>query len=500
MVKKLLGTFSLMAAVLSPSVSYGQHSSVTWQNFNVQDDTKLEILGYVNTRPSDGTGNSYWSVGCETLDRDMAEFSRYKEFVGELGVGYARIQSGWAKCEKVKGEYEFGWLDEIVDGLIEEGVRPWMTLCYGNPVYTESGSDLGSEIFTDKTVTDAWLGYVDAVTKRYKGKVTMYEVWNEANLAKNPDKAKAYAELFTKTAKQIKKNDKDVKIAGLSLSGRFPLDFAEDVLEHLKEIKACELLEYATFHPYYPNPDDVTDKIFTFRDLLKSYNPETIMIQGETGCPSILEWGHALSYREWTEYSQVKWIMRRMANDFKLGIPSSIFTMVDLQYKNMLQSFGLIRMNLLKEPIYKRPSFYGVRNMANIFTTDMTPYSEGLELEADTTREINYTGIKKNGEPVGLMMWFSDRIPDNSIEKEELIVKVKGLTMKSPVLLDPITGRIYSLKDVVLRGGNEAGRMKFTKLPMWDSPLIIIEKDVLDATPVSDSVWLQDSKVQETFI
>ncbi len=490
----------LMAALVSPLAVYAQHSSLTWKNFNVKDDTGLEVIGDLNTRASDGSGNSYWSIGCETLDRDMAEFSAYKEEVGLLGVGYARIQSGWAKCEPEKGVYNFEWLDRIVDGLIEEGLIPWMTLCYGNPLYNDAGADLGSAIFTGREVMEAWLKYVDAVVKRYKGKVSMYEIWNEPNLSKTSDKTEAYADLFANTARQIRKNDKDVKIAGLSLSGRFPLDFAEDVLELLKEKKASHLLEYATCHPYYPNPDDATDKILAYRELVQRYNPETEILQGETGCPSILEWGHALSYREWSEYSQVKWIMRRMANDFMLGVPSSIFTMVDLQYKNMLQSFGLIRMNLLKEPIYRRPSFYGVRNMANILTTEMTPYSEGLELSAATERNISYTGIKKNGKPVGLMMWFSDHIPTDTIEKEETTLTIKGITMKSPVLLDPITGRIYSLKEVVLRGGNEVGRMKFTRLPMWDSPLIIIEKDALDATPVSESGWTQDSKTQETFI
>jgi len=72
---------------------------------------------------------------CETLDRDYAKFSVYKDYVGELGVKHARIQSGWAKCEKQKGVYEFDWLDECVYGLNQQTVKPWMCLCYGNPIY-----------------------------------------------------------------------------------------------------------------------------------------------------------------------------------------------------------------------------------------------------------------------------------------------------------------------------------------------------------------------------
>lgn len=488
------------AILLLPQQSYSQHYSLTWKNFNVKDDTKLEVLGKLNVRPADGSGNSYWSVGCETLDRDFGIFSEYSDYVGELGVGYARIQSGWAKCEPEKGKYDFSWLDEIVDGLLSQGVKPWMCLCYGNPVYNDEGYDLGSAIFTSKKAMDGWCRYVEAVVKRYKGKVAMYEIWNEPNLGENKKHPERYADLFTNTAKTIRKFDKDVNIAGISLSGSVPLDFAEQVLEMLKERNSLDYLQFVTFHPYYPNPDDATAKIIALRKLVNSYNPETRLFQGETGCPSILEWGHALSYYEWTEYSQVKWVLRRMANDFKLGIPSSIFTMVDLQYKNMLQSFGLLRMNLLKKFVYKRPSFYGVRNMANILSTDMTPYTEGLELTSSAERDLNYTGIRKEGVPAGIMLWFGDRIPDNSVEKEEITITVDGITMEHPVLLDPITGRIYSLKSVVLRGGNEVGRMKFTNLPMWDSPLLIIERDAVNMTVYDQNSIELDKKTQESFI
>ena len=45
-----------------------------------------------------------------------------------------------------------------------------------------------------------------------------------------------------------------------------------------------------------------------------------------------------------------------MAGDRVREIPSSVFTIIDLKYPNMLQSFGLIRSNLLLEFIYKRPT------------------------------------------------------------------------------------------------------------------------------------------------
>ena len=111
--------------------------------------------------------SSTWSVGCETLDRDYAKFSVYKDYVGELGVKHGRLQSGWAKCEKQKGIYSFEWLDSCVYGLNEQSVKPWICLCYGNPVY---GSEIGlgagvAALAYNEEAMAGWLKYVEADCK-----------------------------------------------------------------------------------------------------------------------------------------------------------------------------------------------------------------------------------------------------------------------------------------------------------------------------------------------
>lgn len=318
--------------------------SVTWQQFNVHTPPLLQI-GELATKPADGTGNSRWSVGCETLDRDYADFSKYKQYVGELGVGYARIQSGWAKCEQEKGKYDFAWLDKIVDGLNEEGVRPWMCLCYGNPIYGVD-RNLGAGLFIKEEVMKAWCKYVRETVKHYKGRIAMWEIWNEPNL-RSKNNPEYYAEMLIRTAEEIRKIDNEAVILAFGLSG-MPLGWTKSVMDIVKERKKLHLINYVSYHPYYPIPDTATTDILALRKLVKSYSEKIDIFQGETGCPSILEYGHAMNHWEWSEYKQVKWDLRRMANDFNLVIPSSIFTMVDLQYENMLQSFGLIRMNLRK--------------------------------------------------------------------------------------------------------------------------------------------------------
>lgn len=204
--------------------------SVTWQQFNVHTPPLLQI-GELATKPADGTGNSRWSVGCETLDRDYADFSKYKQYVGELGVGYARIQSGWAKCEQEKGKYDFAWLDKIVDGLNEEGVRPWMCLCYGNPIYGVD-RNLGAGLFIKEEVMKAWCKYVRETVKHYKGRIAMWEIWNEPNL-RSKNNPEYYAEMLIRTAEEIRKIDNEAVILAFGLSG-MPLGWTKSVMDIFK--------------------------------------------------------------------------------------------------------------------------------------------------------------------------------------------------------------------------------------------------------------------------
>ena len=84
--------FALAAVLLVTAGSLNAQKlkkSITWENFNVHP-AQLPVIGQLQPKHSDGTGNSWWSVGCETLDRDYAIFDNYKQYVGETGVGYAR--------------------------------------------------------------------------------------------------------------------------------------------------------------------------------------------------------------------------------------------------------------------------------------------------------------------------------------------------------------------------------------------------------------------------
>ena len=57
----------------------------------------LTAIGRLATRHSREIASSNWTIGCEVLDRDLANYDHYKSHLGLLGAKHARLQAGWAK-------------------------------------------------------------------------------------------------------------------------------------------------------------------------------------------------------------------------------------------------------------------------------------------------------------------------------------------------------------------------------------------------------------------
>ncbi len=453
------------------------YRSITWEKFKAAGP-ELKQIGLLAVRHARDIPSSPWSIGCETLDRDYARFSTYKDYVGELGAKHARIQSGWAKCEKQKGVYDFAWLDECVYGLNEQTVRPWVCLCYGNPLY---GSEINlgaglAGLVESKEGLAAWLKYVEATVTRYKDVVHQWEIWNEPF-----GQGKNYAVLVLSTAELIRRIQPRAVVVVTAVHDPDRVQ----VLNALKAANKLDLVDWWAYHPYTPNPDTAYAAVEKTKALVQSYSPKYKVYQGEVGCPSILEWTHALAGYPWTEYSQAKWDLRRMAGDRVRGIDSSVFTIIDLKYTNMLQSFGLIRSNLLLEFIYKRPAYYAVQHMMSFFDDAVKPVGE-LECRSSSPRKLTAAGFQKQGTPV-VLLWYGDQVPSDALAWDSVDVTIKNTTFRDPVYVEMITGKVYQIEPK--RWKAHGPDVEFTALPVWDSPVMIAERSQVELkkkSPLAD--------------
>ena len=444
---------------------------VTWKKLCALE-SGLEPAGQLETRLASDIKGSKWSIGCETMDRDYADWNAYKDYLPYLGAKRGRLFSGWAKTEQEKGVYDFTWLDPQVREMAAMGVKPWICLSYGNPVW---GSDfrLGMRV---KQVTGnpeafaAWLRYCTACVERYKDVVDEWEIWNEP-FHQGPE----YAELFYRTAKAIRAVQPNAKCYVTAISwtwkkGQTPVQSDYGVLlERLKKENALDLASLFIYHPYENNPDrSYANLAEPLRAFVKSYSPRFDIFQGEVGCPSQLEYAHAIHSVEWTEYSQAKWNLRRTIGDAARDIPSSVFTCVDLQYTFMLQSFGLLRCNLLKEVVYRRPSFYAMQHVFSYFDEDVHPV--GLSKQTVNGKELTVAKFERQSQPV-YVLWFSGERPGDTLAYERGDVVFDMLGFRDAVWVDLLTGKVcrFPAANIV-----RTGKQTVVKgLPLWDSPILL---------------------------
>src|SRR5262249_24862130 len=120
--------------------------------------------GRIRTRPAKDIAASPISIGFETLDRESFDPARTYSHIAEWGARWARCQTGWCRSEKRKGEYDFRWLDGMVDSLRGAGVQPWFNLGYGNVLYTPAplASAVGFAPVFSEEAKAGWLRFVRA--------------------------------------------------------------------------------------------------------------------------------------------------------------------------------------------------------------------------------------------------------------------------------------------------------------------------------------------------
>ena len=124
---------------------------------------------------------------------------------------------------------------------------------------------------------------------------------------------------------------------------------------------------------------------------------------------------------------------------------------------------------------YKKPSFYAVNNLVNLLPDNITPFA--VDFTSNTAREMKVTGLKDADKTVGIIYYFSDNAPVSSLDWSSVTLSVKNLKIQNPVLVEPITGKVFNLN--LYHYSPNSPDTKYTNLPVWDSPVILMDKSVL---------------------
>lgn len=294
---------------------------------------RLLKIGDVKAKSAREVGTSRLGIGFEKLDRAVFDPRRAYDKLAAIGVKYVRIQSGWQRTERERGVYDFGWIDEIVDRLIADGMIPWINIVYGNGLYDERAAEsygaVGCPpIFSDEAL-EAWVNYTRALVTHFRGRVRDYEIWNE------PDgrgtwrcgaNAADYARLVIPTANAIHESDPSARALLGSMCRANMTFFAA-----LAEAGAFEVCDAVTYHCYTPRDKVMADSIRSMRALCNYYKPGMPVIQGESGTQSRSGGNGALRQGVWSERRQAKYMARHLMIDLLGGAEfASYFSCMDM--------------------------------------------------------------------------------------------------------------------------------------------------------------------------
>lgn len=463
---------------------------------------RIKKIGRIVPKKSSEIAKSRFGIGLEKLDRGLYNPDPVYDPLAELGVKYVRIQSGWARTEKEKGCYDFTWLDSIVDNLASRGMIPWICLCYGNPVYTESAKGvrgaIGCPPIFSETEMQAWDRYVSACVSRYRGKVNMYEVWNEPDgqhCWRHGVNAGEYGKFVKRTSAAIRHADPNAKILAGSI---FSAKSVEFLYKFLKELEPGDI-DYITYHQYqFRVETGVEDYARAIKSVLDIFDPEVGIIQGETGAQSRFSRQGALNSAEWTARKQTKFLLRKMMIDLKTDVLfTSYFTSVDV-FENIIDESGTINedyygfFGVLGEkfdddghPIgeyYKKESFTAYQTVCaalsgNVYCEELplvfeSGYSPAIGKNDDNPYEINsdiiWQGFR-NESGAAFVYWAAK---DILTQEYESTVSLNGYGLPSEVrIIDLYTGDVFGFDDEHLSYSD--GILSLRHIPIRDYPLML---------------------------
>ena len=201
-----------------------------------------------------------WIRGHGLFHEDMSIYQEYKTESGE-----------------VVAEYNFTYLDLVMDGYLELGIRPFIELGF-MPWAIASGDDSVFYWRGNITPPKEYARWNDLVAATLRHLISRYgehevtswpvEVWNEPNLAtfwKDTDRQE-YFRLFRETILTVKSVDSRFRVGGPAICGVDDVAWLKDFLDFCRDGKLP--LDFVTRHLY-----DITPPVVDGRYGYPKLNP-----------------------------------------------------------------------------------------------------------------------------------------------------------------------------------------------------------------------------------
>ena len=451
---------------------------------------EMKKLGSLKIRASSEIKESRIGIGFECLDRDLYKPEKCYDLFAKTGAKFARCQTGWAKVERIKGVYDWAWLDDVIDNLIKRGVTPWFNVGYGNPIYMPDANNPTAVGFPptnygDEVVT-AWLDFCRALATHFKGSVIHFEIWNEPDdvnfwQPKVPDGAE-YGRLVKITGDAIKSVIPDAKIG--ACSSRSKAEF----LRPLFDTATPDGLDFFCAHNY-DRQLEFGEKSVNYsvtHELIEAHGmKKTEFWMGECGHASWHPEGHWLyPFGGGSEHRQAVWYLRRALYDFRQNLRLTCFYIIADPWE---QAYVTATTNERKHPAYgilngltytPKLAHTALSCLANLLGGDELPTLSDIPvtlsapMTSDMPCPLSVSFIRNGCEAVAYWLPYP-------IEKECgvtgkcSITFDQGSKIQSPVLIDTLSGEVFEVE-------YDRATKVASGLPIGEYPFVICDSSAIE--------------------
>ena len=166
--------------------------------------------------------------------------------IQQAGIGWIRIDMNWFQMEPGQDQYNYGFMDNVVNGARARGLEIFATLAY-SPAWANGTGNIADPPLD----TNDWYDFVYDTVNRYKNSIKHWGMWNEPNLdGFFSGSAWQYREWILKPgADAVKAADPSGLVLGPELAHLSSSDWP-DFLEDALDVGAADKIDIITHHCY----------------------------------------------------------------------------------------------------------------------------------------------------------------------------------------------------------------------------------------------------------
>jgi hypothetical protein len=225
------------------------------------------------------------------------------------GIGQFRDEVSWGSVEETKGHHALpDYAARFLNRASDLGLQPLLIYDYAHSFYDNGGFPNSQESI------DAFARYAVALTRETRGKVHMFEIWNEwigaCGMEGRPGKhdAEAYGRLLKPVYNAVKKQFPDVTVVGIG--GEYGTDCATNIVKAIR-VAGPRSMDAWSIHPYrYPEAPETSDLAGEIARITQAVRQTT-----EPSHPWITEIGYPthLGNNGVDEATQARYVIRTLA-------------------------------------------------------------------------------------------------------------------------------------------------------------------------------------------